>query len=133
MLIDHIGIATDNAVAVSETYSALFESSVVHEETIENLNVWFLELENGYFELLEPTKEEETISGFLNRHGPGLHHIGIGTQDVQSALDAALSNGIECIDESPRKGARGQSVAFLHPKSTGGVLFEFVEKSNKEL
>lgn len=132
MLIDHIGIATGDAKGVSKTYCDVFGSNVVHEETIENLNVWFLELENGYFELLEPTEEEEIITSFLDQHGPGLHHVGIGTSDVESALDAAVSNGIDCIDESPRQGARGQQVAFLHPKSTGGVLIEFVENTNNE-
>lgn len=132
MLIDHLGIATSNAAKITDTYCELFGASVVHEETIEDLNVSFLELENGFFELLEPTEEEEIITGFLDKHGPGLHHVGIGTPDVQSALDRAVSNGVECIDESPRPGARGQSVAFLHPKSTGGVLIEFVEHSKHE-
>lgn len=132
MLIDHIGIATSDAAEITETYCELFGASVVHEETIEDLNVWFLELENGCFELLEPTEEEEIITGFLDNHGPGLHHVGIGTPDVRSALEGAMSNGVECIDESPRPGARGQSVAFLHPKSTGGVLIEFVEHPKNE-
>lgn len=127
MQIDHVGIATANAAAVTDTYVNLFDSKVVHEETIENLTVRFISLDNGYFELLEPTEDEEVITSFLEQHGPGLHHVGVATNDIRQALDTAISNEIECIDKTPRTGARGHSVAFLHPKSTGGVLFEFVE------
>jgi methylmalonyl-CoA/ethylmalonyl-CoA epimerase len=86
----------------------------------------FMSLENGYFELLEPTADG-TIAAYLENHGPGLHHVALETEDIDAALETAEDVGVERIDEEPRDGAWGHDVAFLHPDSTGGVLVEFVE------
>jgi methylmalonyl-CoA/ethylmalonyl-CoA epimerase len=88
--------------------------------------VIFLDCENGYFELLEP-EAEGTIATYLDRNGPGIHHLALATGDIAKALDRAQELGVERIDEEPRPGAWGHEVAFLHPKSTGGILIEFVE------
>jgi methylmalonyl-CoA/ethylmalonyl-CoA epimerase len=83
-------------------------------------------MDSGYFELLEP-QEEGTIARYLERNGPGMHHVAFVTEDLGAALDHARDLGIDLVDEEPRPGAWGHTVAFLHPKSTGGVLVEFVE------
>ena len=126
MRFDHAGVATENAESLAFRYEDIFGCEIAHEERFGDLAVLFLELENGYFEVLEP-REEGTISQFLENHGPGLHHIALATDDIEAALENAESVGVELIDEEPRPGAWGHDVAFLHPDSTGGVLVEFVE------
>ncbi|WP_255167962.1 methylmalonyl-CoA epimerase [Natrononativus amylolyticus] len=126
MRFDHAGIATDDAAALADLFSSLFDAEIAHDETFDGMRVVFLALENGYFELLEPL-EEGTIAGYLERHGPGIHHLAVETDDVEAALETAREAGIELVDEEPRPGAWGHSVAFLHPRDTGGVLLEFVE------
>jgi methylmalonyl-CoA/ethylmalonyl-CoA epimerase len=123
---DHAGIATDDADALADLFETLFDAPTVHEEEFDGMLVRFLDLGNGYFELLEP-RGEGTIATYLEREGPGIHHLAIETDDVEGALEDAREAGIELIDEEPRPGAWGHDVAFLHPKSTGGVLIEFVE------
>ncbi|WP_254838371.1 methylmalonyl-CoA epimerase [Natronomonas marina] len=126
MRFDHAGVATENAESLAFRYEDLFGCEIAHEERFGDLQVLFLELDNGYFELLEP-REEGTISRYLENHGPGLHHVALETDDIEAALENAESVGVELIDEEPRPGAWGHDVAFLHPESTGGVLVEFVE------
>lgn len=126
MRFDHAGVATDNAEGLAFLYEDLLDCSIVHEERFEELKVIFLELENGYFELLEP-QDDGTIQRYLDSHGGGLHHVGIETDNIDAALETATEAGVELIDSEPRRGAWGHQVAFLHPKSTGGVLIEFVE------
>jgi methylmalonyl-CoA/ethylmalonyl-CoA epimerase len=126
MYIDHVGIATDAAESLADLYADLFDAPVVHEAEFDGLQVVFLEFGDSYFELLEPL-EEGTISRYLDRNGPGIHHVALETDDVEAALDTARDHGVELIDEEPRAGAWGHDVAFLHPRSTGGVLIEFVE------
>ena len=123
---DHAGIATDDADALAELFGELFDAPAVHEEEFDGMLVRFLDLGNGYFELLEP-REGGTIATYLERNGPGIHHLAIATADIEDALANARAAGIDLIDEEPRPGAWGHEVAFLHPKSTGGVLLEFVE------
>ncbi len=126
MQIDHIGIATDDALELAETYEALFDSSVAHEEEFDGMRVVFLDFDGSYFELLEPI-EGGTISRYLDRNGAGIHHVALETDDIEDALETARDHGVSLIDEEPRPGAWGHDVAFLHPKSTGGVLVEYVE------
>lgn len=126
MHFDHAGIATDDAEDLATLYATLFDADVAHEETFNGMDVVFLDLGNGYFELLEP-HESGPIATYLDRNGPGIHHLAVATDDIEAALADARDQGIELIDETPRPGAWGHSVAFLHPKSTGGVLLEFVE------
>jgi len=123
---DHAGVATDDAEGLAFLYEDLFGCEIAHEERFGELRVLFLELENGYFELLEP-QDDGAISRYLDEHGAGLHHVAIETDDIETALGTAESVGVELIDDEPRRGAWGHRVAFLHPKSTGGVLIEFVE------
>ena len=126
MRFDHAGVATDDAEGLAFLYQDLFGCEIAHEERFGELNVIFLDIENGYFELLEPAGEG-TISRYIDEHGPGLHHIALETDDIDAALETADSVGVELIDEEPRQGVWGHRIAFLHPESTGGALIEFVE------
>ncbi|WP_018258116.1 methylmalonyl-CoA epimerase [Halomicrobium katesii] len=128
MHFDHAGIATDDAATLAALYRDLLDAPIAHEERFDGLDVVFLELDGGYFELLEPTADADgAIAGHLDDHGPGIHHLAVATDDIEDALAAARSAGVDLIDEEPRPGAWGHDVAFLHPRSTGGVLLEFVE------
>ena len=126
MEFDHLGVATDDAAGLAELYADLLDAPVVHEETFDGMSVVFLAVGGGYFELLEPT-DGGPIARYLDRNGPGIHHVALETADIAASLRRARELGVECIDEEPRPGAWGHTVAFLHPKSTGGVLVEFVE------
>ncbi|WP_049898368.1 methylmalonyl-CoA epimerase [Halococcus agarilyticus] len=127
MNVDHAGIATDDADALAELYTDLFGFEVAHEETFDGMAVVFLDCDGSYFELLEPLDGEGAIARYLDRSGPGIHHLALETDDIAAALDRAREHGVELIDDEPREGAWGHEVAFLHPGSTGGVLIEFVE------
>jgi methylmalonyl-CoA/ethylmalonyl-CoA epimerase len=127
MRFDHVGVATRDGDALADLFGRLFDAPVAHRETFDGLDVTFLDLGEGYLELLEPRTDEGPIADHLDRRGPGLHHVALATDDVAAALDAARAAGVEAVDDDPRPGAWGHDVAFLHPDSTGGVLVEFVE------
>ena len=127
MEFDHVGVATDDAAALANLFDDLLNAPVAHEETFDGMRVVFLELDDGgYFELLEP-REGGAIANYLDNNGPGIHHVALATDDAADALARARDLGIDLVDEEPRPGAWGHEVAFLHPRSTGGVLVEFVE------
>lgn len=121
----HLGVATDDGADLAATFEGLLDAPVVHEQRFDGMTVRFLALDDGYFELLEP-RESGPIARYLDRNGPGIHHVAVGTADIDAALDRARGFGIDLVDEAPRPGAWGHDVAFLHPGSTGGVLVEFV-------
>ena len=91
------------------------------------MNVRKISLDNCDIELLEGTDPESPISKFIEKKGEGIHHVSFGVKDIQGSLDRVRSGGIQLINETPRTGADDMLVAFLHPKSTGGVLMEFTE------
>ena len=123
---DHVGVATDDAAGLASLFGDLFDASVAHEEAFDGMSVVFLDMGDGYFELLEP-REDGAVASYLDSHGPGVHHVAVATDDVGAALETAREAGVELVDEEPRPGAWGHEVAFLHPGSTGGVLVEYVE------
>jgi len=128
MEFDHAGVATDDLDGLADVYDGLLDAPVVHEERFEDLRVAFLDVGGGYLELLEPLPDAEgALPRYLDREGPGIHHLAFRTGDVAAALDLARDLDLDIIDEEPRPGAWGHDVAFLHPDSTGGVLVEFVE------
>jgi methylmalonyl-CoA/ethylmalonyl-CoA epimerase len=126
MHFDHAGIATDDAASLASLFSDLFDIPVAHEEEFDGMRVIFLDSKDGYFELLEPI-DDGTIQRYLDQNGPGIHHLALATQDIEAALSRAREQDIDLIDEEPRPGAWGHEVAFLHPKSTGGILIEFIQ------
>jgi methylmalonyl-CoA/ethylmalonyl-CoA epimerase len=130
--IDHVGVAVEDLDAALTLYSTRFGMPVEHRETVEEQGVEavLLGVGEGHVELLSPLAAESAVGRFLDRNGPGLHHVAYGTDDIQSALEAARAAGLQAIDEAPRAGIRNTRVAFLHPKSTGGVLTELVEAAH---
>jgi len=128
MRFDHVGVAARDAADLADLFDGLLDAPVAHEETFDGMEVAFLELDDGgYFELLEPA-DGGAIADYLDREGPGIHHVALATDDLPAALDRARDLGVDLVDEEPRPGAWGHEVAFCHPRSTGGVLVEFVER-----
>lgn len=127
--IDHIGVAVEDLDAAIALYREGFEMREQHRETVEAFGVdaVLLEVGDGHVELLKPLSGDSAVGKFVERNGPGLHHVAYHTDDIDQALDAVREAGLALIDEQPRIGIRGSRVAFLHPKSTGGVLTELVE------
>jgi len=127
MHFDHAGIATDDADGMAALFRDLCGCEVAHREDFEGMEVVFLEVGDGYLELLEPLDSEGAIASYLESNGPGIHHLALATRDIEGALATARELDIGLIDEEPREGAWGHEVAFLHPSDTGGVLLEFVK------
>lgn len=127
MQFDHAGIATRDADGLVFLFEDLLGVEVAHQEWFDGMKLVFLEVGEGYLEVIEPTDEEGTIATYLDREGPGIHHLAFATDDIEASLARADERGVERIDEEPRQGAWGHTVAFLHPRDTGGVLVEFVE------
>lgn len=123
--IDHVAIAVPSLRDAVPLYERLGggSSSPIEEIPSQGVNVAFV----GQLELLEPRGAETTVARFLERRGPGLHHIAYRVPDIRAELSRLSSEGVRLIDQEPRPGARGHLVAFLHPSSTGGVLVELVQ------
>jgi len=129
MNVDHIGIAThqlDDALAIWRDALGL-EVDVTEEVTEQGVRVAMLRLGETHIELLEPLTEDSPVGKFLERRGAGIHHIAIGVPDIRAALAQLKQKGTRLIDETPRVGARGCLVAFVHPSSANGVLLELVQ------
>jgi methylmalonyl-CoA/ethylmalonyl-CoA epimerase len=127
--IDHIGVAVEDLEAGIALYEESFEMALVHRETVESQGVEavLLDVGDGHVELLAPLAPDTPVGRYLERKGPGLHHVAYAVDDIDAALLRLGAAGIELIDAAPRVGIRDSRVAFLHPKSTGGVLTEIVE------
>uniref|UniRef100_A0A7C3UBG8 Methylmalonyl-CoA epimerase n=2 Tax=Geoglobus ahangari TaxID=113653 RepID=A0A7C3UBG8_9EURY len=126
--IDHIGIAVKNLDEAIDLYKKLgFEIKEIEEVPEQKVKVAMLPVGESKIELLEATSEDSPIAKFIEKRGEGVHHIAINVSDIEKALQNAKENGLQLIDEKPRIGAGGKKVAFIHPKSTKGVLLEFVE------
>lgn len=126
MQIDHIGIATRDADELERMYTELLRGEVAHRESVNGMTVVFIDVGSGYLELLEP-QSEGPIDRYLESDGPGTHHVAFQTTDIDGAMTRAEEMGVNLIDETPRDGAWGHEIAFLHPDSTGGMLIEFVQ------
>jgi methylmalonyl-CoA/ethylmalonyl-CoA epimerase len=130
--IDHIGVAVEDLEGAVALYRDRLGMREQHRETVEEQGVdaVLLEIGEGHVELLAPLGPDTAVGRFLERSGPGLHHVAYQTDDIDSALDSVREAGMRLIDEQARTGIRGSRVAFLHPKSTGGVLTELVEPAH---
>ena len=131
--IEHIGIAVKSIEASLPYYENVLGLKCYNIEEVadQKVKTAFLKLGDTKIELLEPTSEESTIAKFLETRGPGIHHIAYAVKDIESALAEVEEKGVRLIDKTPRKGAEGLTIAFLHPKSTEGVLTELCEDKNK--
>jgi len=132
--IDHVGIACHNLAEKIEYYRLVFGLSVVSQETSTEQGVReaMLRVADGpagssYVQLLEPLHPDTPVGKFLARRGEGLHHVGYGVTDITAALAAIGGHAVRLIDERPRHGSMGASIAFLHPADVGGVLTELVQ------
>lgn len=131
--LEHIGIAVkslDEAIPYWENILGL-KCYNIEEVADQKVKTAFFKVGEIKIELLESTSEDGTISKFIEKKGPGVHHLAFAVDNVEEALTDAESKGIQLIDKAPRLGAEGLSIAFLHPRSTFGVLTELCEDKNK--
>jgi len=129
MKINHLGIATKGIDEALKFWSEALGLENVHTEVVEDqkVRVAMLPIGETRIELLEPTSEDSPISKFLVKRGGGIHHIAVEVDDIKASLAQLKAKGMRLIDESPRIGAEGCLVAFVHPASAGGVLLELVQ------
>ena len=128
--IDHVAIAVNDLDAAIEYYRATFGAEVDHREVVESDGVEeaLLKVADSYVQLLTPTREDSPVAKYLERKGEGLHHVGYRVADCGEALEAVKAQGGRVIDEAPRPGSRGTTVAFVHPKGAFGTLIELVQE-----
>jgi len=127
--IDHVGIAVESLERAARLYAELLGEEPAGREEVasEGVEVAFFGRDGGRVELLEPTDDGSAVARFLERCGPGIHHVCLRVDDVESAVERAIAEGAELVPPGIRTGAGGSTVAFLHPRSTGGVLLELTE------
>jgi methylmalonyl-CoA epimerase len=127
--IDHIGVAVEDIDAAIELYEGSFEMKLAHRETVESQGVEavLLDVGDGHVELLAPLGPDTPVGKYLAKNGAGLHHVAYAVDDIDATLEKLAAAGLQLIDSEPRVGIRDSRVAFLHPRSTGGVLTEIVE------
>jgi methylmalonyl-CoA/ethylmalonyl-CoA epimerase len=131
--IDHIGVAVREIEPALEIYRDRFELQVAHREVVAEQGVEALLLDVGenHVELLAPLGEDTPVGRFLAKQGPGLHHVAYQVADIEQTLAQLKAAGMELIDERPRTGIRGSRVAFMHPRSSAGVLTEIVQQAGE--
>ncbi len=127
--IDHIGVAVEDIDAAIELYRDSFGMELAHRETVESQGVEavLLDVGDGHVELLAPLGPDTPVGKYMTKNGAGLHHVAYAVDDIDAALEKIAAAGLQLIDSEPRVGIRDSRVAFLHPRSTGGVLTEIVE------
>ena len=129
MKIHHVGVAVEDLEAAIELYTNNFGAELTHRASNEKdgLTAAFLRAGEAEVELMQPLREDTPVGKFLANRGPGLNHIAIAVNDIHQSIAEVRANGLEMIDQEPRIGLHGTRIAFVHPKSVGGVLTEFVE------
>jgi len=128
--IDHIGIAVKSLEEAKGLYTRVLGLEWEQDEEVhtEAVRVSFFKTGESHIELLEALSDDSAIARFIDKKGEGIHHLAFAVDDIGAALEKARVEGYQLIDESPRRGAGGKLVAFLHPKSTNGVLIELCQK-----
>ena len=129
MKINHLGIATKNIDEALKFWEGALGLENVHTEIVEDqkVKVAMLPIGESRIELLEPTSDDSPISKFLEKRGGGVHHIAVEVDDIEASLAKLKAQGMRLIDETPRIGAEGYLVAFVHPSASNGVLLELVQ------
>lgn len=127
--VDHIGIAVQDLDAAIAFYSTTFGVEFTYRHTVAEQGVEEAmgQVGESWIQLLRPLGPDTPVGKFIGARGEGVHHVGYGVTDVRAAIDDLVSKGLRMIDEQPRHGSRGASIAFIHPKSVGGVLTELVQ------
>lgn len=128
--IDHVAIAVNDLEAAIKYYADVFGAQVDHREVVESDGVEeaLLKVAESYVQLLTPTRDDSPVAKYLANKGEGLHHIGYRVKDCAAALQAIKDAGGRVIDDAPRPGSRGTTVAFVHPKAIFGTLIELVQE-----
>ena len=128
--IDHVAIAVNDLEAAIEYYRSTFGCEVEHRETIEKDGVEeaLLKVADSYVQLLTPIRDDSPVAKYLANKGEGIHHVGYRVDDCAKALQSVKDHGHRVIDEAPRPGSRGTTVAFVHPKTAFGTLIELVQE-----
>jgi methylmalonyl-CoA/ethylmalonyl-CoA epimerase len=131
--IDHVGVAVEDMDAALNLYTGPLAMPLQHRETVESQGVdaALLGVGAGHVELLAPLGPETPVGRYLERRGPGLHHVAYAVDDIDAALEELREAGLRLIDETPRVGIRNSRVAFLHPEALGGVLTEIVQPAEE--
>jgi methylmalonyl-CoA/ethylmalonyl-CoA epimerase len=132
--LDHVGIVVADLDEAVTFYETTFGARLARRERINHDGVEeaLMTVGDSYVQLLTPTRPDSAVAKFLEKHGPGLHHVGYRVDDCAQALDQAVTAGMRTLDAVPRPGSRGTTVAFLHPKSGFGTLIELVQTSTAE-
>lgn len=128
--IDHVAIAVNDLEAAIDYYRSTYGCDVDHREVVEKDGVEeaLLKVADSYIQLLKPTRDDSTVAKYLATKGEGIHHVGYRVADCAEALAAVKAHGYRVIDEEPRPGSRGTTVAFIHPKTAFGTLIELVQE-----
>jgi methylmalonyl-CoA/ethylmalonyl-CoA epimerase len=128
--IDHVAIAVNDLEAAISYYRDTFGCEVEHRETVERDGVEeaLLRVADSYIQLLTPSRPDSTVAKYLETKGEGIHHVGYRVDDCAAALESVKEHGYRVIDEAPRPGSRGTTVAFVHPKTAFGTLIELVQE-----
>ena len=128
--LDHVGIAVRDLDAVVGWYQRMFGAEVVHRERIESDGVdeALIKVADSYIQLLQPYTDASPLAKHLDKRGEGLHHVGYRVESCAAVLESVKGKGAQVVDEHPRTGSRGTTVAFLHPKGAFGTLIELVEE-----
>ena len=128
--IEHIGIAVENMQESEALFSALFDTAPYKQEVVEAQKVLtsFFRIGGSKIELLQATSDDSVIKKFIDKKGPGFHHIAFGVTDLVSEMARLKSEGFRLLNETPSEGADNKLVCFLHPKSTNGILIELVQE-----
>ncbi len=131
--IEHLGIAVKNLEESIPYYENVLglKCYSIEEVADQKVRTAFFKVGDTKIELLEPTSPESTIAKFIENRGEGIHHVAYAVSGIEGALAEAEGKGVRLIDKTPRAGAEGLTIAFLHPKSTGGVLTELCEDKNQ--
>lgn len=129
----HVGIAVRSLDEAIPRWSASLGFRHVDTITLDSmgLKIAFLEAGGTEIELLEPVRADSAIAKFLEKRGEGIHHLSFHVRDIEAALARAAAAGLELIDRTPREGSHGTKIAFVHPRSLGGVLVEFCERRHE--
>jgi methylmalonyl-CoA/ethylmalonyl-CoA epimerase len=127
--IDHIGVAVEDLDAAIALHETTYGMALVHRETVteQGVEAVLFDVGENHVELLRPLGGDTPVGKFLAARGPGLHHVAYQVPDIEAALEKLKAAGARLIDETPRTGIRSSRVAFVHPKSSGGVLTEIVQ------
>ena len=128
--VDHVGIAVNDLEAAIAFYERTFGAKLAHREVVEEQGVEeaMFRVGESWIQLLRPTGPDTPVGKFVAKRGEGVHHVGYGVSDLKAVLEHLKAEGVQLIDAEPRSGSRGTMVAFVHPRSVGGVLVELVQE-----